>query len=581
MRFLVISRGNGTRFIASIEEIEIIGAEDKAATVVTLDDSINESSLEEIETALARFKVIDDWRAGRCDILSAIEQLNISRAYLFKLARRYDPEAGYASLLMHKRGRQAKEKRLCEAVEEIIQRSIDSEYTGAAASISGVWRAVEKECIKRKEEIPSQTAVRERMRERDERKLYAKKYGADAASQIYEARPEKIITHRPLEFTQMDHTQVDIILVDDERREPLGRPWLTLIIDIYTRVILGYYLSLHPPSAVSVACAISHAVLPKHAFLSRFGIADGKYPYYGVPSVVHMDNAKEFKSRKFQLACKKNLISPKWRPLGRKHYGGHVERLIGTFMTTKVHFLRGTTYSNTKVRKGYDSEKNASMNFSEFSKWFANEVCIYHGRKHAAIDCSPASKWLGHFTNEDGRIAYPPIVADAFSFRLDFMPEETRVISPRGVRLHGALYWDSALTPLVGERNVVIKYDPFSMKVVWVRAAGEYIPIHLSDVTKRDYLFEEYRAYRMGRRHRADIKPGCLEDQSLISLMDENSAIVKTSVKLTKRQKKANAARDIYVNTYGHAGTEEPGSVKQESTRPDYSKRATCFRGNG
>ncbi|BFN28221.1 hypothetical protein PsSCT_29830 [Pseudomonas sp. SCT] len=138
MRFLVISRGNGTRFIASIEEIEIIGAEDKAATVVTLDDSINESSLEEIETALARFKVIDDWRAGRCDILSAIEQLNISRAYLFKLARRYDPEAGYASLLMHKRGRQAKEKRLCEAVEEIIQRSIDSECSGQPIPDSGL-----------------------------------------------------------------------------------------------------------------------------------------------------------------------------------------------------------------------------------------------------------------------------------------------------------------------------------------------------------------------------------------------------------------------------------------------------------
>lgn len=578
MQFLVISQRDNLKFKASLENIEFIGPVDDTAPIVIDDEAVNDASLEDIELAQKRFSVIDEWRSGRCNASSAIDQLEISKSYLFKLASQFDREAGYISLLLSKRGRKPKEKRLSEVVEKIIQKSID-EYEGAAATISSVWRTVEKECIKQKEIVPSLSAVRSRIKEQVERDLYKKKYGADAAAQLYEARPGKKKTRRPLEWTQMDHTLVDVILVDDERREPLGRPWLTVIIDIHTRVILGYYLSLHHPSTISVSCAIFHAALPKHDFLKRLGVAEGKYPYYGVPIVIHMDNAKEFRSRKFQVACKRNSIDPKWRPLGRKHYGAHVERLIGTFMTTKVHFLRGTTYSNTQVRKGHDSEKMSSMTFSEFTKWFANEVCIYHGRKHAELDCSPAQKWLECFTRDDGGMAYPPIVGDPFKFRLDFMPEETRAIGPQGIKLRGGLYWSNALKGLVGRKKMVVKYDPFSMKVAWVRVDDDYIPIHLADVTKSDYSLEEYNAYKMTRRGRNNIKPGCLEDVSLIPLIDENADIVKSSVELTKKQRKANAAKSIYLSEHGLGGEEDSRVVKQESTRPDYSKRASRFKG--
>ncbi|WP_173175341.1 Mu transposase C-terminal domain-containing protein [Pseudomonas tohonis] len=576
--FLVVSQKDNSRFIANIKEIEFINLSSNGASEVVCDDTARPSTLEEIEAAQERFSVIDDWRKGLCDISYAISKLRVSRSYLFKLSKQYDAEAGYVSLLPRKRGRQPKESRLSEAVEEIIKESIDAGYHGAAASISGVWRAVEKECIKKQESVPSQTAVRARIKERSEREMHIKKYGSDSASQIFQARPGKKETHRPLEFVQMDHTLVDVILVDDERREPLGRPWLTVIIDIHTRIILGYYLSLHHPSTVSVSCAIYHAALPKHTFLNRLGIAEGKYPFYGVPTVIHMDNAKEFRSTKFQAACKRNLITPQWRPLGRKHYGGHVERLIGTFMTTKVHFLRGTTYSNTQARKGYNSEKMASMTFSEFARWFANEVCIYHGRKHAALDCSPANKWLNHFTREDGSVSYPPIVGNALNFRLDFMPEKTRAISPKGIKLHGGIYWSGALRSLVGQGKMVVKYDPFSMRMIWVRVDGEYIPIHFSDVTKSDFSLEEYNAFKMGRKGRSNIKPGCLEDMRLIPLMDENSAIIENSEKLTKRQKKANAAKNIYLNEHGLAGNEDEHFVRKEAARPDYSKRASRFK---
>src|SRR5690606_15997941 len=63
----------------------------------------------------------------------------------------------------------------------------------------------------------------------------------------------------PLAVVQIDHTPADIILVDDKHRKPIGRPWLTLAIDVYSRMIVGYYLSFDAPSATSIAMCVAHA----------------------------------------------------------------------------------------------------------------------------------------------------------------------------------------------------------------------------------------------------------------------------------------------------------------------------------
>jgi putative transposase len=57
----------------------------------------------------------------------------------------------------------------------------------------------------------------------------------------------------PLDLMQIDHTLVDVIIVDEEDRLPIGRPWLTLAIDIASRAVAGFTVSLDPPSTVSVA----------------------------------------------------------------------------------------------------------------------------------------------------------------------------------------------------------------------------------------------------------------------------------------------------------------------------------------
>jgi len=68
---------------------------------------------------------------------------------------------------------------------------------------------------------------------------------------------------RPLDVVLIDHTKLDIIVVDREQRLPIGRPWITLAIDVYSRMVVGFCISLDPPGAMSTGYASRMRCCPK------------------------------------------------------------------------------------------------------------------------------------------------------------------------------------------------------------------------------------------------------------------------------------------------------------------------------
>ena len=76
----------------------------------------------------------------------------------------------------------------------------------------------------------------------------------------------------PLNPVQIDHVQLDMIVVFSDTRMPWGRPWLTLVIDCLTRVIIGFYLSMDRPSAVAAGMALAMGMLPKQDYLASLGL---------------------------------------------------------------------------------------------------------------------------------------------------------------------------------------------------------------------------------------------------------------------------------------------------------------------
>lgn len=183
---------------------------------------------------------------------------------------------------------------------------------------------------------------------------------------------------RVLQQVQIEHTVVDVIVIDEQHRRPIGRPHVTAAIDVFSRSLVGLVVTLEAPSALSVGLCLGHMVTDKRAGLERLGV-DVVWAMSGKPEQLYLDNAAEFKSEALRRGCEQHGIALGYRPPGEPHYGGIVERVIGTMMAM-VHELPGATFSNPARRGSYDSDKKAALTLGELQRWLVPAVASSHGQ---------------------------------------------------------------------------------------------------------------------------------------------------------------------------------------------------------
>ena len=111
----------------------------------------------------------------------------------------------------------------------------------------------------------------------------------------------------PFDWLQIDHTPVDLIIVDPIDRSPIGRPWITVAVDVFSRCIAGFHLSLEAPSATSVGLCMASVVSDKVEWLHQRGV-EADWPVVGKPRRVGVDNASEFHSAAFERGCAQHDI---------------------------------------------------------------------------------------------------------------------------------------------------------------------------------------------------------------------------------------------------------------------------------
>jgi len=523
---------------------------DPAESTSSIED-INEADL---QLASDRFAVLMPLAGKRVlskqDMMHCTAALKLSAAQIYRLLARLDANLGPLSLLPRRRGRSKGIKLIDASAEDIIQEAIDECYVGPGATSRRVIEKVIECCLAMSIQAPSATTIANRIRERKPRALLAKKSGSKAACQAYEVRGGKIQPEAPLELIQIDHALVDCILVDSEQRLPLIRPWVTMAIDVYSRVLLGFYLSLSYPSAMSVALCISHSILPKERWLRMYGLTDGEYPFYGVPKRIHVDNAKEFRSKNLSDSCRWYGIELTFRPKGTPHNGAHIERLIGTFMG-KVHFLPGATMSSVKDKGHYKSEQHAALSFSEFREWFIREAEIYHKTTHSAMGYSPLYKWESHFKNKDGSFFYPPIIDDHLRLLIDFMPVKKRVIGRAGIRLHNIDYYSSTLKRFDIGTKCTVRYDPESLSKVWILPAGErsYIELGYADLRLPNTSLLEFKRLRAKLKDESERRVPAAE---VFKLIEKNEALVNAAVARSKQARKMKERKKTRFTDPGH-----------------------------
>jgi putative transposase len=343
---------------------------------------------------------------------------------------------------------------------------------------------------------PSRKAIRARVNAKPRKEIVGRRHGSKAARDQFAPAIGSLEADWPLSLVQIDHTLVDVIVVDTLTRAPIQRPWLTLAIDVCTRCIVGFHLSLEAPSATSVALCVAHAVLPKSPWLAQRKI-EAEWPIQGLLTRLHLDNAKEFRSEALRRGCEQYGISIDYRPVRTPHYGGHIERLIGTMMG-KVHLLPGTTHSNIQDKGNIDPEKTAAMTIDELEQWFVQAVTgIYHRTVHRSLGVAPLAAWQRGLVGDGVTpgCGEPTAVADPRRFLIDFLPLERRLIRRDGVSLHSIHYWSDILRTWIGEpQKMIVRYDPRDLSRLYLLAPdGQYYDLHYRNLRRPPISLWEHR----------------------------------------------------------------------------------------
>ena len=424
-------------------------------------------------------------------IAEASRKLGLSNRRIYGLLDAFRQNPVTASLLPRKPGPKKGARQLNAAVDAQIEAAIDEVYLKRERpTLRKVLREAARNCRTAGLTPPSMKALRARVSARGLRERMKAREGAEAAGDTFRLVKVGLRTGRPLQVVQIDHTKVDIMLVDDVTRACIGRPWLTLVLDVHTRMVLGLYLSLDAPCATSAALAVAQAVLPKTDWLADRAI-DLSWAAHGLPEIIHVDNGREFHSRAFERGCQQHGIRIEYRPPATPRFGGHIERLMGTLMT-RLHAFPGSTSSNVAARGAYDAESRAVLSFREFEHILALEVLgPYHNEIHSALGRSPAAAWAD---GASGMTLRGP--ADAAALLRDFLPFEERVVRRDGVRVFGIAYLDGALAHLVdhGPGKLRVKYDPRDLSAVFVELpAGDHVRVPYADISRQPITLWEHR----------------------------------------------------------------------------------------
>ncbi len=274
---------------------------------------------------------------------------------------------------------------------------------------------------------------------------------------------------RPFEIAHIDHTELDVELIHLKTGQNLGRPWLTIMTDAYSRKFLGIFLSFDPPSYRSCMMVIRDCV-------RRHG---------RMPQIIVTDGGREFKSIYYDQLLAKYECTKKLRPAADPRFGSTCERLFGTTNTQFIHNLAGNTKITKTVRIVTKSVNPKALALWDFSGLLEHlEVFLfdkYEIVSHPALSQPPRDAFNHGMattgTRQHRRVAYD------LSFIMSTLPttrKGTVKIRPgRGFVLDEFTYWnDSFHDPALSNKDIPIRYDPFDKGVAWVFVKCRWVECH-------------------------------------------------------------------------------------------------------
>jgi len=540
---------------------------DTAAEVSSSTEPRQDRSLDmgpdQMAEANRRLQIIRTYQAGQ-PLADGVSERTV-RSWMEKFRRAEALQgSGYLGLLprVHERGNRT--PKLSAQTRTLMTQFIGTQYeTPKQKPRLHVYGALVRACESQGTPPPSYRTFCEEVKRRPSYELTLKRRGRRAAYNLEPPYMQLEFTtprhgDRPFHICHIDHTELDVELLCSNTGRNLGRPWLTLLTDAFSRRLLAVMLSFDPPSYRSCMMVLRECV-HRHGRL---------------PQIVVVDGGKEFESLYFETLLARYECTKKTRPPAKARFGSVCERVLGTTHTQFVYNLAGNTQITKEVRAvtAYVDPKNHAVwtlarLYDRLCGW-AYE--LYDTTIHPALRQTPRDCFADGMART-GLRKHRSIPYDE-EFRMMTLPTTTKataLVSPgKGVKINCLHYWSSVFRdPTVENTRVPVRYDPYDAAVAyacvgsrWVSCCSEHYAVFRGR-SEREMMLAAAELRRQWRDHSRNLQ---LTARRLADFM----ASVEAEESLLVQRLRDAEAKHVYRSADGRQTQPEGDALPPDVARP-------------
>jgi putative transposase len=359
----------------------------------------------------------------------------------------------------------------------------------------------------------SRETLRQALLSMDPKEISQAQFGPRVAKKLHGVFLSQPRADAPLNRVYIDNTQIDcyVLIQLSNGKWFKVRPWLTVVSDDCTGMVLGFAISFRAMTVGDILAALRHAILPK-AYTEKWV---GKslrlvWEVMGIPDEIVIDNGLDLQAYSFQSGCEALQISVTTTPPMEPTKKARCERIFGTFNTKLFHRLPGTTFGSTENKKKneYDPKDYACLNLDDLLELmhitFEEMACSYH----TGIEDIPIRRW------REGVRKFPlRMPLDLQEFAVQMSLRTSRTIGRLGIELYGLYYADDWLISLKarmgGKSTVIVHVRPEDIRQIYVIDPSTQTAFAVSCTTPFDgpmplYLHQQMRKLQIDGNKHAD-----------------------------------------------------------------------------
>lgn len=327
---------------------------------------------------------------------------------------------------------------------------------------------------------------------------------------------------------QIDATIADIYLVSRyDRNKIVGRPVLYVVIDVFSRLIVGIYVGFEGPSWVGAMMALANTAADKVRYCQQFGleIAAADWPCQALPSILLGDKG-ELAGEKVETLIQTLHVAVENAASYRADWKGIVEQRFRLLQAEFKPYLPGYIDTDFQIRGGKDYRLDGTLDIDQFTR--AIILCVlHHNNAHYyrkfqreadmvadGVKAIPVEMWEWGIARRSGRLhTFPEELV-----KLSLLPSAEAVVTASGIRFYGCYYscrkaleehWFEKARQRSGWK-IRISYEPRCMDEIYIQddtQHGRFLPCALTDLSaefRGKTLWEIDQVRQTSRRHSAE-----------------------------------------------------------------------------